>query len=109
MFTMHPVRNAFCCRDGSVVASIANEAGMGAFLLKRFFHDCFVKNALPNLNSAPGFDVIDDKRPRWRRSCSGRGQILLPLDSRTPMAFDNMYVKNLLEEKGVHCSQIRCS
>ncbi|CAI0554115.1 unnamed protein product [Linum tenue] len=57
---------------------------MAASLLRLHFHDCFVngcdgsvlldggeKNALPNLNSARGFEVIDSIKSNLEKACPG--------------------------------------
>ncbi|GJR28009.1 peroxidase 4-like protein [Tanacetum coccineum] len=75
---------------GSVVkAAVARENRMGASLLRLHFHDCFVngcdaslllddtssfrgeKTAHPNVNSARGFEVIDDIKSNVERVCPG--------------------------------------
>ncbi|GKC43700.1 peroxidase 4-like protein [Tanacetum coccineum] len=75
---------------GSVVkAAVARENRMGASLLRLHFHDCFVngcdasillddtssfrgeKTANPNVNSARGFEVIDDIKSNVERVCPG--------------------------------------
>ncbi|XP_030931845.1 peroxidase P7-like [Quercus lobata] len=68
--------------------AVTREARMGASILRLFFHDCFVngcdasillddtatftgeKNAGPNLNSARGFEVIDNIKTRVEASCN---------------------------------------
>ncbi|XAR68736.1 Peroxidase [Bertholletia excelsa] len=70
-----------------VEAAVQQERRMGASLLRLHFHDCFVngcdgsvlldptstidseKNALPNLNSARGFNVIDDIKAAVDKAC----------------------------------------
>ncbi|XP_028768924.1 peroxidase 4 [Neltuma alba] len=72
-----------------VHSAIAKERRMGASLLRLFFHDCFVngcdasillddtgsfkgeKNALPNKNSARGFEVIDAIKSKVEKECPG--------------------------------------
>ncbi|KAI3427823.1 LOB domain-containing protein [Psidium guajava] len=72
-----------------VHAAIAQEARMGASLLRLFFHDCFVngcdgsnllddtstftgeKNAAPNVNSLRGFDVVDKIKSAVEEVCPG--------------------------------------
>ncbi|CAI0553757.1 unnamed protein product [Linum tenue] len=57
---------------------------MAASLLRLHFHDCFVngcdgsvlldggeKNALPNLNSARGFEIIDSIKSNLEKACPG--------------------------------------
>ncbi|XP_021732933.1 peroxidase P7-like [Chenopodium quinoa] len=69
--------------------ALVKEPRMGASILRLFFHDCFVngcdasvllddtptftgeKNALPNQNSARGFDVIDTIKSNVEAACSG--------------------------------------
>ncbi|GKU99006.1 hypothetical protein SLEP1_g11927 [Rubroshorea leprosula] len=70
-----------------VWSAIANETRMAASLLRLHFHDCFVngcdasvllddtsttkgeKNALPNRNSARGFEVIDNIKANVEKAC----------------------------------------
>ncbi|KAK9683633.1 hypothetical protein RND81_10G155000 [Saponaria officinalis] len=72
-----------------VQAAINNEARMGASLLRLHFHDCFIngcdasnllddtpsfkgeKTAAPNLNSARGFEVIDQIKSAVEQVCPG--------------------------------------
>ncbi|XP_028764459.1 peroxidase P7-like [Neltuma alba] len=72
-----------------VRAAVNNERRMGASLLRLHFHDCFVngcdgsillddsetidseKNANANLNSARGFEVIDEIKMEVDRVCGG--------------------------------------
>ncbi|XP_074289148.1 peroxidase P7-like [Silene latifolia] len=71
----------------SMRQAIINEPRMGASILRLFFHDCFVngcdgsimlddtstfigeKNALPNRNSARGFEVIDTIKSNVEAAC----------------------------------------
>ncbi|CAN6456273.1 unnamed protein product [Victoria cruziana] len=72
-----------------VFSAVAKEPRMGASLLRLHFHDCFVngcdgsvllddtptltgeKNALPNANSARGFEVIDSIKSAVDGACGG--------------------------------------
>ncbi|XP_020593117.1 peroxidase N-like [Phalaenopsis equestris] len=69
-----------------VFKALQNEMRMGGSLLRLHFHDCFVngcdasilldgsdseKLALPNLNSARGFDVIDSIKAAVENECNG--------------------------------------
>ncbi|CAI0554113.1 unnamed protein product [Linum tenue] len=67
-----------------VWTAISNDTRMAASLLRLHFHDCFVngcdgsvlldggeKNALPNLNSARGFEVIDSIKSNLEKACPG--------------------------------------
>ncbi|GKD42658.1 peroxidase 4 [Tanacetum coccineum] len=81
---------------GSVVkAAVARENRMGASLLRLHFHDCFVnrcdaslllddtssfrgeKTAHPNVNSARGFEVIDDIKSNVERVCPADDMVAL--------------------------------
>ncbi|KAF5821063.1 putative peroxidase [Helianthus annuus] len=73
----------------AVNTAVANEARMGASLLRLHFHDCFVngcdasvllddtanftgeKTAGPNSNSIRGFNVIDTIKTQLERQCPG--------------------------------------
>ncbi|XVF82128.1 hypothetical protein PTKIN_Ptkin16aG0020000 [Pterospermum kingtungense] len=75
--------------ESVVAAAISNEPRMGASLIRLHFHDCFVngcdgsillddnatfigeKTALPNNNSARGFDVVDHIKAELEKSCPG--------------------------------------
>ncbi|PIA59624.1 hypothetical protein AQUCO_00400487v1 [Aquilegia coerulea] len=75
--------------ESVVKSAIEKERRMGASLLRLHFHDCFVngcdgslllddtssftgeKRAPPNLNSARGFDVVDDIKSAVERVCPG--------------------------------------
>ncbi|KAK8671315.1 hypothetical protein V6N13_037911 [Hibiscus sabdariffa] len=70
-----------------VAAAIKNETRVGASLLRLHFHDCFVngcdgslllddnstfigeKTAVPNNNSARGFNVVDNIKARLEKAC----------------------------------------
>lgn len=79
----------FSAVRSTVQSAIRNEARMGASLLRLHFHDCFVngcdgslllddtssftgeKNAVPNRNSARGFDVVDNIKSAVENVCPG--------------------------------------
>ncbi|KAK4268456.1 hypothetical protein QN277_025112 [Acacia crassicarpa] len=81
--------NALTTIKRVVEAAVQNETRMGASLLRLHFHDCFVngcdgsllldatdtidseKNAFPNLNSARGFEVIDEIKKEVDKACRG--------------------------------------
>ncbi|KAM1166388.1 hypothetical protein PS1_026006 [Malus domestica] len=72
----------------AMTEAVIKELRIGASILRLFFHDCFVngcdasrllddtptftgeKNALPNQNSARGFEVIDTIKTRVEAACS---------------------------------------
>ncbi|CAA0841396.1 Peroxidase 5 [Striga hermonthica] len=74
---------------GSIWRAVARERRMAASLIRLHFHDCFVqgcdgsvllddgptiqseKSAVPNLNSARGFDVIEAAKRDVERTCPG--------------------------------------
>lgn len=80
---------AFSIVQAAVKQAVANEKRMGASLLRLHFHDCFVngcdgsvllddsatltgeKTAIPNNNSARGFEVIDSIKSQVESACSG--------------------------------------
>ncbi|XP_054784328.1 cationic peroxidase 1-like [Prosopis cineraria] len=73
----------------AVTSAVAQEARMGASLLRLHFHDCFVqgcdasillddtssftgeKTAFPNVNSVRGYDVIDTIKSKVETLCPG--------------------------------------
>ncbi|XWS74524.1 hypothetical protein CRYUN_Cryun01aG0005300 [Craigia yunnanensis] len=75
--------------EAVVASAIKKEPRMGASLLRLHFHDCFVngcdgslllddtssftgeKNAVPNRNSARGFDVVDNIKSAVENVCPG--------------------------------------
>lgn len=79
--------NVFTTVRSVVQSAISSERRMGASLLRLFFHDCFVngcdaslllddtstftgeKNAIPNKNSARGFEVIDRIKTAVEKAC----------------------------------------
>ncbi|CAL9008304.1 unnamed protein product [Prunus brigantina] len=79
----------FSAVRSTVQSAIRNEARIGASLLRLHFHDCFVngcdgslllddtssftgeKNAVPNRNSARGFDVVDNIKSAVENVCPG--------------------------------------
>ncbi|GAB4828975.1 NAD(+) salvage pathway protein [Ancistrocladus abbreviatus] len=81
--------NALSTIKAVVNAAVANEARMGASLLRLHFHDCFVngcdgsillddtsnftgeKTAGPNINSVRGFEVIDTIKSQVEKLCPG--------------------------------------
>ncbi|XP_010041552.2 peroxidase P7-like [Eucalyptus grandis] len=81
--------DAFTGVKSQVESAVSKEPGIGASLLRLFFHDCFVngcdgsvllddtptftgeKNAAPNRNSARGFEVIDDVKSAVEKVCPG--------------------------------------
>eukprot|EP00253_Pinus_taeda_P001251 PITA_01251 len=130
--------------QAGVKRAVANEKRMGASLLRLHFHDCFVngcdgsvlldnstsftseKYAIPNNNSARGFEVIDSIKSQLESACSGvvscadilaiaaRDSVvecpsatgsgdsnLSPLDYMAPTVFDNNYYVNLKSKKGL--------
>ncbi|KDP21681.1 hypothetical protein JCGZ_03352 [Jatropha curcas] len=81
--------NLFSTIKPVVQSAINKEKRMGASLVRLFFHDCFVngcdgsvllddtssftgeKTALPNRNSARGFEVIDSIKSAVEKACPG--------------------------------------
>lgn len=75
--------------NSTVVQAISEERRIGASLLRLHFHDCFVngcdgsvllddtssftgeKTAVPNNNSARGFEVVDKIKKKLEQACSG--------------------------------------
>lgn len=75
--------------QNQIVAAIQNETRVGASLLRLHFHDCFVngcdgsvllddnatfvgeKTAIPNNNSARGFNVVDQIKAQVEKACPG--------------------------------------
>ncbi|KAJ7959568.1 Peroxidase [Quillaja saponaria] len=73
--------------EEGIIKAIKNETRIGASLLRLHFHDCFVngcdasvllddtgsfigeKTAVPNNNSARGFNVIDDIKAKVEKAC----------------------------------------
>ncbi|XVF82127.1 hypothetical protein PTKIN_Ptkin16aG0019900 [Pterospermum kingtungense] len=73
----------------AIAAAIKNETRIGASLLRLHFHDCFVngcdgsvllddnatfigeKTAVPNNNSARGFNVVDNIKAQLEKACPG--------------------------------------
>lgn len=74
--------------QSAMTAAVNNEQRIGASILRLFFHDCFVngcdggillddtatfkgeKTAIPNRNSARGFEVIDTIKTRVEAACN---------------------------------------
>ncbi|KAJ0079161.1 hypothetical protein Patl1_23858 [Pistacia atlantica] len=81
--------NALTTIRTAIRTAISRERRMAASLIRLHFHDCFVqgcdasillndsstitseKNALPNLNSARGYEVIDNAKSRVEKICPG--------------------------------------
>nr|AFK43418.1 unknown [Medicago truncatula] len=79
--------NALSTIKSVVKAAVQRENRMGASLLRLHFHDCFVngcdgsilldstpsmdseKNANPNINSARGFEVVDEIKDAVDKAC----------------------------------------
>ncbi|XP_050373041.1 lignin-forming anionic peroxidase-like [Argentina anserina] len=81
--------NALATIRKSIRTAVSAERRMAASLIRLHFHDCFVqgcdasillddtdsitgeKNALPNLNSVRGYDVIDNAKSEVEKLCPG--------------------------------------
>ncbi|XP_031248599.1 lignin-forming anionic peroxidase-like isoform X2 [Pistacia vera] len=81
--------NALTTIRTAIRTAISRERRMAASLIRLHFHDCFVqgcdasillnysstitseKNALPNLNSARGYEVIDNAKSQVEKICPG--------------------------------------
>ncbi|KAF9623006.1 hypothetical protein IFM89_035987 [Coptis chinensis] len=99
--------NVFSAVRAAVQSAIAREKRIGASLLRLHFHDCFVngcdgsillddigsfigeKNALPNRNSARGFDVVDNIKSAVERVCPG---VVSCADALTIAARDSVVI-----------------
>ncbi|XP_024924257.2 lignin-forming anionic peroxidase [Ziziphus jujuba] len=81
--------NAISTIRSSIRSAISRERRMAASLIRLHFHDCFVKgcdasillddsstftsekNALPNRNSARGYELIEDAKAKVEKICPG--------------------------------------